>query len=473
MKGIALALASRIVSEARQFTGLIRRSTRHRWSPFTHLAGIVLLTLGCGGTMRPTAQTNTTYTTPSPDPIIQSFTASPATIKSGGSTQLTAFFSNGTGIVTPGDFAITSGIPLTVSPASNTTYTLSVNGVGGLVRTTAYVAVQVPGLKLFCGAWMDGVVYIADNIFYDANAVNLDFPHISGANYPVGQELYCNPQSLAVDRVRGHLYVASQYNVSNIPSLSIQVWHNAGAVPYPGTPDRMITFPGVTEWGAMAIDPALDRLYACVQTADGGKVYILDAASTRTGAATPTAILDLSGTQLTLDTIHDRLFVVEAGATVLRVLDGASHLQTGAVPTRSLGFANLRIGPVLVDGPRDRLYVSLADGSISGSTGPAVFAFANAGSLVGSIADPAAAATMRILDVQAAGLMLDAEDRLYVADGRQPGIDSCIRVYGNASVRSGAISSPGDVVIGGFRFQQGGAAGVEPYRFPGMDWLKN
>jgi hypothetical protein len=471
MKGTALALTTRMVSEARQVPGLIRRFTRHGWSPLALAAGILILTLGCGGTTPPTAQTN-----PSPDPTIRSFTANPAVIPSGGSTQLTALFSNGTGIVTPGDFAITSGIPLTVSPAFSTTYTLLVNGLGGLAKTNAYVAVQGAGLRLFCGAWMDGSVFIADDIFYDSSAVDLDFPNLTGAKYPVGQALSCNPQSLAVDRVRGHLYVASLSYVADIPSSRIQVWHDADTLPRPGTPDRLITFPAATGLGALAVDPAADRLYACVQTPGGEKVYILDGASAITGSIAPTAILDLPGARLALDTTHDRLYVVESGLSVIWVLDGASRLRTGAVPARAIRFTNLMIGAIQVDGPRDRLYlgaISLPDVNVPGTKGIAIFTFANAGSLSGWIADPAGAATLQIRGVRAVGLMLDAQDRLYVADDQQPGLGTCIRVYSNASLLSGAISSPGDMVIGGFRFQQGGATALDTYRFPGMDWMKH
>jgi hypothetical protein len=75
-------------------------------------------------------------------PSIASFTADPTTVASGGSSSLTAVFSNGTGVVNPGSLAVTSGTPVTVSPTATTTYVLTVTGSNGQVVTrSATVAV--------------------------------------------------------------------------------------------------------------------------------------------------------------------------------------------------------------------------------------------------------------------------------------------------------------------------------------------
>ena len=58
------------------------------------------------------------------------------------STTLLPIFSNGTGVITPGDLSVTSGIPVTVSPTTTTTYTLTVeNSAGTRATTTATVNV--------------------------------------------------------------------------------------------------------------------------------------------------------------------------------------------------------------------------------------------------------------------------------------------------------------------------------------------
>jgi len=65
------------------------------------------------------------------NPSISSFTANPTTITAGSSSTLTAVFSNGTGVVTPGNIPVASGTPFSVAPASTTTYTLKVTGSNG------------------------------------------------------------------------------------------------------------------------------------------------------------------------------------------------------------------------------------------------------------------------------------------------------------------------------------------------------
>ena len=73
---------------------------------------------------------------------ITSFAASPATIVAGSSASLTAVFSGGTGVITPGNLAVTSGTPVSVSPITTTTYTLTVMPpVGPAITQTATVTV--------------------------------------------------------------------------------------------------------------------------------------------------------------------------------------------------------------------------------------------------------------------------------------------------------------------------------------------
>jgi hypothetical protein len=64
-------------------------------------------------------------------PAISSFTANPTTIAAGSSSSLTADFTNGTGVITPGNIAVTSGTPVSVSPGATTTYTLTVTPASG------------------------------------------------------------------------------------------------------------------------------------------------------------------------------------------------------------------------------------------------------------------------------------------------------------------------------------------------------
>jgi fibronectin type 3 domain-containing protein len=76
-------------------------------------------------------------------PAITSFTANPTAVAAGSSSALTAVFSNGTGVVTPGNLTVTSGTPVTVTPSDTTIYTLTVtNSAGNTVSQTVTVTVS-------------------------------------------------------------------------------------------------------------------------------------------------------------------------------------------------------------------------------------------------------------------------------------------------------------------------------------------
>jgi sugar lactone lactonase YvrE len=90
----------------------------------------------------PTPKTVTVTVNPAPAPTISSFVASPAIIAAGESASLTAVFANGTGKITPGPIAVTSGSPVNVSPTAMTIYTLTVtNAVGATTSKQATVTI--------------------------------------------------------------------------------------------------------------------------------------------------------------------------------------------------------------------------------------------------------------------------------------------------------------------------------------------
>jgi hypothetical protein len=90
------------------------------------------------------AVTQTVTVTVVPAPTITSFVASPATITVGGSSSLTAVFDNGTGVITSGNFATTTGTPVSVSPTATTTYTLTVTNAAGTAATQFATITVVP-----------------------------------------------------------------------------------------------------------------------------------------------------------------------------------------------------------------------------------------------------------------------------------------------------------------------------------------
>ena len=98
------------------------------------ILGLAALT-GCG------SGSSSGQTTP---PSITSFTGNPTSIVAGSSAALTGVFANGTGVITPGNLAATSGVAVTVSPTATTTYTLTVTPTSGAaVTATATVTMAL------------------------------------------------------------------------------------------------------------------------------------------------------------------------------------------------------------------------------------------------------------------------------------------------------------------------------------------
>ena len=103
---------------------------------------------GCGGASSPGGGGGTQPQ----QPYIASFTAGANNIEAGTSTTLTAVFGNGSGVITPGNISVTSGMAVTVTPASTTTYTLTVTGSSGTTPatlTTPIIVYPVPVITSF------------------------------------------------------------------------------------------------------------------------------------------------------------------------------------------------------------------------------------------------------------------------------------------------------------------------------------
>lgn len=84
-------------------------------------------------------------------PVITSFTAGASTITSGTSTTLTAVFSGGPGSADNGVGTVTSGTAVNVSPASTTTYTLTVTNAAGtsVTKPVTVNVVAAPAITSF------------------------------------------------------------------------------------------------------------------------------------------------------------------------------------------------------------------------------------------------------------------------------------------------------------------------------------
>jgi len=87
-------------------------------------------------------------------PEILRFAEDKTSILAGQTLHLTADFANGSAVIEPGDLAVTSGVPVTLTPDVTTTYTLTVTDSGGnkTVETASVtVAPLVSGMALLAG----------------------------------------------------------------------------------------------------------------------------------------------------------------------------------------------------------------------------------------------------------------------------------------------------------------------------------
>lgn len=108
-------------------------------------------------TYTPDTNSSSTYTTAKSTVTIMvtvslaitSFTANPSTIPVGStSTQLTAVFTGGTGVITPGNLSVTSNTPVTVSPTTTTVYTLTVTPSSGTAITQTLTVTLQSGITV-------------------------------------------------------------------------------------------------------------------------------------------------------------------------------------------------------------------------------------------------------------------------------------------------------------------------------------
>jgi hypothetical protein len=88
---------------------------------------------------------SSTHVTAVAAPSITSFDSLASTIALGGSTDLVPVFTNGTGVITPGDIAVVSGDQVSVSPTTTTTYILTVTNLAGSTVGMSYTITVTTG----------------------------------------------------------------------------------------------------------------------------------------------------------------------------------------------------------------------------------------------------------------------------------------------------------------------------------------
>ena len=79
------------------------------------------------------------------DPAANELVLGRTSIAPGRSTTLTPYFSGGTGVITPGNITVTNATPVTLSPTTTTTYTLTVTNVLNTVATKSIELVVANG----------------------------------------------------------------------------------------------------------------------------------------------------------------------------------------------------------------------------------------------------------------------------------------------------------------------------------------
>ena len=114
-----------------------------------------------------------------PPPAISSFTPATSIVTNGNSTTLTAIFSGGTGLITPGNISVSSGTPVTVLSAvdNTTTYTLTVTGSSGSTVAAAAPVRSVAPPAFTGGSFTGGPSIVTSNA---SRMVTLTLPTFAG-----------------------------------------------------------------------------------------------------------------------------------------------------------------------------------------------------------------------------------------------------------------------------------------------------
>jgi hypothetical protein len=149
----SVTLPSGILSADGNYFFMIQSFTVSNFDPTSTPHGALPFPCGLSETASnmicPSASSPTAPPAP-PAPVISGFSASPTAISAGGTALLTGVFSNGYGVISPGNIPGTpmpvgaiSGTPVPVTPTVTTVYTLTVNGpTGTSVQQTTTVTVE-------------------------------------------------------------------------------------------------------------------------------------------------------------------------------------------------------------------------------------------------------------------------------------------------------------------------------------------
>ena len=228
--------------------------TAYTVSP-TQTTTYTLTVTGALGAQVTSAVTVTVY----PPLQITSFTASPATTLASGNVLLQPVFSGGTGAITPGVGAVTSGQSITVTPTATTTYTLTVTSPTGATLTAAApVTVALPPViqSLLASATslvQGGSLTLTPAFSAGTGAITPAVgPVTSGTAYTV-TPAQTTTYLLTVTGATGAT-VTSALPVTVIPPLQITSFAASPATSYPGASVSLLP---VFAGGTGAVTPAV------------------------------------------------------------------------------------------------------------------------------------------------------------------------------------------------------------------------
>jgi 6-phosphogluconolactonase len=305
--------------------------------------------------------------------------------------------------------------------ASGATYTVTIGGqptcpqrrcmvgnatgtVSGANVTNITVTCALPRFRLASLNWgTPQGIRITDDILALANNATATPRIVTGASTTLGNS---DTDSVAFDGQRGLIYAAAQ---TTVPDLAVLVFANAATTSGNIAPARRFTIAAETSFEGVEIDEVADRLYIA---GGSGKLYVLNSASTLSGAVTPTATITLASPgAITRDPRTDRLYIASQAGSMY-AFDGARQLTAVSTPSRTMTWSTPADSArsVALDPCRNRLYL----GFRNVSNGVNIFVFDNAATLTGAVDLQAASqARLAVPGAQVMSSALDSVGTLY------------------------------------------------------------
>jgi hypothetical protein len=158
-----------------------------------------------------------------------------------------------------------------------------------------------------------------------------------GATIVGASTLLSAPQYLFLDVANNRLFVANQ------AGSNILVFDNANTKTGNVAPDRTIGGPATLL--VSPVDVALDRVKGLLYVADGANIQVFSNGSTASGNVTPLHSLSLNFavSAIFVDSANDRLFVADTTSNAVHIFDAASTQNNVVSANRSVSGGNTQL----------------------------------------------------------------------------------------------------------------------------------